>query len=201
MRTPISRRGVLCAGTLALLRPASAKAAERCLDALIRRRHMIRRFRPDPVSDATVRRLIEAATRAPSAGHTEPWTFIVVRDAETRRRLGRAALGQMFAAEAPVAIIACADASRSRPRYGSRGDRYALIDASFASLLLLLAVVEEGLGACFVGAFHDAEVSQILGLPKHVQPLAVIPVGVPAERPRSLKRRSLDQVLRRERWE
>ncbi|MGH7818971.1 MAG: nitroreductase family protein, partial [Candidatus Binatia bacterium] len=110
------------------------------------------------------------------------------------------ALGQMFVAEAPVAIVACADFSRSRPRYGARGERYALIDAAFASLLLLLGVTEAGLGATFVGAFRDAEVKRLLGLPEHVQPLAIIPVGVPAESPRPLRRRKPAEVLRRERW-
>ena len=161
---------------------------------------MIRKFKPEPVSDATVRRLIDAATRAPSAGHTEPWSFVVVRDESVRRQLARAALSQMFVAEAPVVIVPCAERSRSRARYRERGDRYALIDASFASMLLLLAVTEAGLGACFVGAFEDAEVSRILGLPKDVQPLAVVPVGVPAEKPRRLGRRKLDQVIRNGKW-
>lgn len=161
---------------------------------------MVRRFKSDPVSDATVRRLIDAATRAPSAGHTEPWAFVVVRDAKRRARLGRAAFGQTWLARAPVAIVACADLSRSRRRYGERGERYAVVDTAFASLLLLLAVAESGLGACFVGAFDDREVRRILALPDDVQPLAVIPVGHPDEKPAAQKRRPLRQVVHRERW-
>ncbi|MGH7859295.1 MAG: nitroreductase family protein, partial [Candidatus Binatia bacterium] len=69
-----------------------------------------------------------------------------------------------------------------------------------ASLLLLLAIVEEGLGATFVGAFDDAEVTRILGLPDDVQPVAILPVGVAAEAPRPLRRRKPAEVLRRERW-
>jgi nitroreductase len=148
-----------------------------------------------------VRRIVRAGLRAPSAGHTQPWSYVVVREAATRRRLARAALSQMFVADAPVVIVPCADRSRSRRLYGARqGDHYAIIDTAFSSLLLLLAVAEEGLGACFVGAFDEEQVSQVLGLPELVRPLAVVPVGVPAERPRRLALRPLDEALHVERW-
>lgn len=184
-----------------LVRPAKAEEEPHCLDQILTRRRMIRKFRTDPVSDALVRRFIRAAMRAPSAGHTQPWSYVVVRDTPTRRRLARAALGQMFVADAPVVVVPCADRSRSRARYGEReGDHYAVIDTAFSSLLLLLAVAEEGLGACFVGAFDEEQVSRILGLPELVRPLAVIPIGLAAERPRRLALRRLDDVLHFERW-
>jgi nitroreductase len=198
----ISRREVIGSAALALLaRSVLAEEEPRCLDQLLARRRMIRKFRPDPVSDALVRRIVRAAMRAPSAGHTQPWNYVVVRDAAMRRRLARAALSQMFVADAPVVIVPCADRSRSRGRYGAReGDHYAVIDTAFSSLLLLLAVVEEGLGACFVGAFDEKQVSGVLGLPELVRPLAVVPVGVPADRPRRLALRPLDDALHFERW-
>jgi nitroreductase len=197
----ISRREVLGSAALALLlRPAGAGEGPRCLDGILTRRRMIRKFRPDPVSDEVVRRIIRAAMRAPSAGHTQPWNYVVVRDAAIRRRLARAALGQMFVAEAPVVIVPCADRARSRSRYGEEGDHYAIIDTAFSSLLLLLAVVEEGLGACFVGAFYKDQVSRILDLPEAVRPLAVVPIGVPAERPGRLVLRPLEKVLHFGHW-
>jgi nitroreductase len=198
----ISRREAIGSAALALL-AGSVRGEERirCLDQLLARRRMIRKFRPDPVSDELVRRVVRAAMRAPSAGHTQPWNYVVVRDAAMRRRLARAALSQMFVADAPVVVVPCADRSRSRGRYGPReGDHYAVIDTAFSSLLLLLAVAEEGLGACFVGAFDEEQVSRVLDLPALVRPLAVVPIGVPAERPRRLKLRALDDALHAERW-
>ena len=202
----LARRGFLRALALATLAPWPAGAAERAptpgehLDRLLGRRRMVRRFRPDPVDDRTVRHLIETATRAPSAGHLQPWGFVVVRDAAVRRDLGRAAFDQTWLADAPVCIVACADPSRARRRYGQRAERYAVIDTAFASMLLLLAVTDLGLGACFVGAFDDAQVRRVLALPREIQPLAVIPVGHPAETPAVKNRRPLAGVVHRERW-
>jgi nitroreductase len=172
----------------------------RCLDRILSRRRMIRKFRADPVSDEVVRRIVRAAMRAPSAGHTQPWDYVVVRDAAVRRRLAGAALAQMFVAEAPVVMVPCADLRRSRIRYGRDGDHYALIDTAFSSLLLLLAVTEEGLGACFVGALDEEQVVRILDLPLGVRPLAVVPIGVPAETPADLRLRRLESVLHFGRW-
>lgn len=201
MDATLGRRDFVGSFAAAMLLPRTAAAAEcRDLDRLLRRRRMVRRFRPDPVGDDVVRRLVDTATRAPSAGNLQPWGFVVVRDPETRRELGRAAHDQLWLADAPVSIVACADPSRARPRYGERADRYAVVDTAFASLLLLLAVADAGLGACFVGAFDDARVRRLLALPADVQPLAVIPVGHPAERPRPLARRPTASVVHAERW-
>ena len=202
MMQRISRRDVLRAAPIVFAPRSHAALAEpgSALDDLLARRRMVRRFAPDPVPAATIRRLIAAAVRAPSAGHTQPWAFVVVRAQETRARLAEAALGQRFVATAPVVIVVCADLSRARPRYGERAERYGVIDAAFASLCLLFAVVEAGLGACFVGAFDDAHVARIVGLPDDVRPIAVVPVGRPAETPKRMRLRRVDDVLHRERW-
>ena len=191
--------GGIAGGILGAAVPEAA-AAERCLDQLLDRRRMVRRFTDAPVDEATVTRLLAAARRAPSAGDTEPWGFVVVRDPARRRALARAAHGQAFVAAAPVVIAACVDTRRAEPRYRERAGRYGWIDVAFASLLLLLAVAEAGLGACFVGAFDDAEMTRLLELPEGVVPAAVIPVGHPAESPRGKKRRPSSEVVHRERW-
>jgi nitroreductase len=203
MSCRITRRRLLggaAASALAAVAPG-ASAEERCLARLLDRRRMVRRFTQAPVDDATIERLLTAARRAPSAGDTEPWAFVVVRAPERRRALAEAALGQQFVATAPALIVACADTRRARPRYRERAVRYGWIDVAFASLLLLLAAAEAGLGACFVGAFEDDEVTRLLRLPDGVLPVALIPVGHPAESPRGRKRRPASEVVHRERWE
>ena len=122
------------------------------LESLLRRRAMIRAFRGDAIEDEKVWSILRNAWRAPSAGHLEPQDFVVVRDEGIRKRLAEAALGQSFIGEAPVVIVVCSDTRRNVGRYGERGRNfYSIIDGSFASFIILLSVVELGLGACFVG--------------------------------------------------
>jgi len=171
-------------------------------EEVVRRRRMVRAFRPEPVPEEKILKLLRNAIRAPSAGHLQPWEFILVRDEGVKRRLGAAALHQDFIAQAPVVVVTCANTRRSGQVYGQRGIAfYSLIDTAFASLLLLLTATAEGLGCCFVGAFRDEEVAHILGLPPWVRPVGIIPIGYPAERPERLPRLPLELVLHRERWQ
>jgi len=153
------------------------------------------------VGEEKVQKLLSNAIRAPSAGHLQPWDFIIVRDLATKKRLARAALQQDFIAQAPVVIVTCANSHRNAWRYGQRGmNFYSLIDTAFASLIILLTAVEEGLGACFVGAYNDSEVSHVLGLPEGVRPVGIIPIGYPAERPLMAKRLPLQEILHMDKW-
>ena|SRR3990170_1555384 len=170
-------------------------------EKVLRKRWMVRSFKPTPVPDEKVWKILRNAIRAPSAGHLQPWDFVIVKDRNTKTRLARAALNQTFIEEAPVVIVACANTHRSATRYGERGIRfYSLIDTAFASLIILLTAVNEGLGASFVGAFHDEEVSKILGLPDHIRPVGIINVGHPKEKPTRLNRIPLENLVHPEKW-
>lgn len=170
-------------------------------DTVVRKRGMVRAFRPDPVGDAKMRKLLDHARRAPSAGFTQPVELVVVHDPTVKRALVTAAWGQEWAGAAPAVLVVCADTQRSGARYGQRGvERYSVIDAAFAGMLILLTAVNEGLGACFVGAFDDDAVRQALRLPSRVLPIAIIPVGYPAEQPPRYRRRPLDAMVHHDRW-
>ena len=170
-------------------------------EKVLRKRWMVRSFKPTPVSEETVWKVLRNAIRAPSAGHLQPWDFVIVKDSHTKKRLARAALNQSFIEEAPVVIVACANTRRSATRYGERGVRfYSLIDTAFASLIILLTAVNEGIGASFVGAFHDQEVSKILQMPDHVRPVGIINLGYTNERPTKLARIPLKQLVHQEKW-
>jgi nitroreductase len=110
-------------------------------------------------------------------------------------------LEQMFIAQAPLVIVVVSDTRRSARRYGERGVHFfSIIDGSFAAMLILLAVVNEGLGGCFVGSFYDKEVQDVLGLPEAVRPIGIIPIGYCAEGPRELPRRSKARIIHRDRY-
>lgn len=173
------------------------------LDQAIRQRKMIRKYQSRDVPEQMIIKLIENASRAPSAGHTQVQEFIIVRDPETKRKLRRASVNQEQVEEAPVLVIVCSNTSRSVGRYGQRGrDFYSVIDGAFASMLILLTATNEGLGAGFVGAFDDDKVSEILGLPQDgsVKPIGIIAIGFPDEKPLRLDRIAMDRIMHHERW-
>lgn len=169
---------------------------------VVKRRAMIRAYKSDPVPEEKIQRLLEYAVRAPSAGNLQPWEFIVVKNPETRAQLAKAAFDQTSVASAPVIIATCADIQRVGSKYGTRGSFYSLVDTSFASLLILLGAVEQGLGACFVGSYNPETVAKLFALPDHVRPVGLITIGYPAESPRKpgTPKLPLSKLVHAEKW-
>ena len=162
----------------------------------IKGRRSIRAFQNRDIPPEMVDRLIDAARWAPSAGNIQPWEFIIVREPETRRKLAEAALEQTFIEEAPVVIVVCADENRSSQGYGTRGKTlYCLQDTAAATQNIHLAAYALGLGTCWVGAFREDEAKKILNIPSGVRPVAIIPVGYPAEKPQPRNRRPINQII------
>jgi SagB-type dehydrogenase family enzyme len=111
--------------------------------------------------------------------------------------LVKAAGGQSFIAQAPVAIVVCTDAGRSAERYGERGTNlYCIQDTAAAVENILLAATALGLGACWVGAFDDSAVAGVLQLSATLHPVAIVPIGVAVRSTRrSSARRELYDVV------
>ncbi len=165
----------------------------------IQLRRSIRAFSGRDVSEGVEEQILEAAIRAPSAGNRQSWEFIVVRDPDLKAELARAAVEQDFLATAPLVILVAANRARSAERYGSRGaNLYCIQDCAAATQNLMLAATALGLGTCWVGAFDEADVAHLVQLPETVRPLALIPVGYPAERPEVPPRLALRDVVHRE---
>jgi nitroreductase len=162
----------------------------------IKRRRSVRAYSDEKVSEEDVERLIDAARWAPSAGNIQPWEFVVVKDAETKRKLSDAALNQTFIEEAPVVIVVCADLNRSSSSYGSRGENlYGIQDTAAATENILLAAQELGLATCWVGAFHENEVAKAMKAPRNMRPVAIVTVGHPAEGPTAPYKRPVDEIV------
>jgi len=162
----------------------------------IKSRRSVRAFTREDVSEEEVEKLIDAARWAPSAGNIQPWEFIVVRKPQIKRGLSIAALDQTFIEEAPVVIVVCANQIRSGHGYGARGVHlYCLQDTAAAIQNMLLAACALGLATCWVGAFREEEAKKALNLPEGVRPVAIIPVGHPAEKPLARSRRPLSEII------
>jgi nitroreductase len=165
--------------------------------ALFTRRFSCRRFAADPVPEPVLDELLEAARWAPSAGNLQPWRFLVVRSPAVRRLLAAAAFDQTFVTEAPVTVVVCAVPDESARRYGTRGRTlYCLQDTAAAVENLLLAATAHGLGTCWVGAFDEEAAARALDLDPAWRPVALVPVGRPAEQPHGRRRRPADEVVR-----
>jgi nitroreductase len=162
----------------------------------IKGRRSIRSFKSQDVSEEIVKNLIEAATWAPSAGNIQPWEFIIIRKPEIKRRLAMAALDQSFIEEAPVVIVVCANEDRSSQGYGVRGKTlYCIQDTAAATQNIHLAAYSLGLGTCWVGAFKEEEARAILKIPHGIRPVAIIPIGYPAENPAPPSRRPINKIV------
>ncbi|MBC7350749.1 MAG: nitroreductase family protein [Thermogutta sp.] len=163
---------------------------------LVQRRRSIRKFQPRSIPAEMMDKILEAIRWAPSAGNLQAYEVFVVEDRERLHQLAEAALGQEFIEEAPVALVFCANPAQSGARYGSRGQRlYALQDATIACAHAHLAAAALGLGSVWVGAFHDEAVWQAIGAPEGLKPVAILPLGFPAENPPPTPRRSLPEFI------
>lgn len=163
---------------------------------LVEQRRSVRAYQARPVEPAELQRVLQAAQRAPSAGNLQAYEIVVVQDPATIRDLARLCYNQMFIAQAPVVLVFCADPARSAARYGSKGESlYALQDATIAAAYAELAVAALGLSTVWIGAFEEAELARRLRLRPGLRPVALFPVGWPAEDPPRTPRRPMEEVV------
>lgn len=169
---------------------------------VVEKRHSIRRFdRTKEIPEGDLDKILETAIKAPSAGNRQAWDFIIVKDQEIKKQLVKAALGQSFIAQAPVVVVVCANQERSAMVYGKRGSElYCLQDTAIATQTMLLAITALGYGACWVGAFNESEVREIMKIPEECRPVAIIPIGMPVKIPPATPRISLVELIHREHW-
>jgi len=196
------------------------------LGALLRKRRNVYGFLPKPVSDELLSGILEDALHVPSAGFTQDFDLVVVRDKATKKKLADASREEEyvksnsalsdFITTAPVVILPCANKQRYEAKYRIGKDAarlpWWLIDAGFVSLAVLLATFERGLAASFLGAIDDKKITRILGLPDDgsIIPIATIPLGYPDPREKLLwkgryvkakeKRKPLRDVVHWDGW-
>lgn len=162
----------------------------------VKKRRSVRNFKEDPFPEEILFQLLEAARLAPTAGNVQPWKFYIVKNKEIKNSLAEAA-SQSWMTTPPVIIVVCAELWRSAASYGQRGyTLYALQDTAAAIENILLCAVEKGLACCWVGAFREEAVAQILGLDtKKIRPAAMIPIGYPAEETGEPVKRPLKDII------
>lgn len=175
----------------------------------INARKSIRRFLDTPVEREKIRELLEAAIRAPSAMNKQCWRFVAVTDKETIAKLAKTNMVfNGWLKDAPAVIVFCADPKES----GDMNDLpYYMWDAALAAQNLVLAATDMGLGTCYLAAYDEKKVKELLGIPEKLRVVCMTPLGYPTEK-RSLgekimkaaagssKRMPVDEVAHWEKW-
>jgi nitroreductase len=161
-------------------------------------RKSVRAFVDRPVNDDELARVLEAARAAPSARNGQETRFVVVRERAMRERLASEAARQPFIGTAAVLLACCA---RTDGRVMRCGQAAYPIDVAIAVDHLTLAAAALGLGTCWIGSFDEALVKELLGIPREIRVVQLMPLGWPADpAPGAKSRLPLDEIVHRERW-
>jgi len=162
----------------------------------IKTRRSIRKYKPEPLPEEDLKKILKAAQRAPSAGNKQPWRFIVVRDDEMKDKLGKIARNQTWISEAGVIVIALAMDKKSPQVY----ERWAERDVMIAVEHMVLSAWGLGYGTCWIGAFTEESVKDLLDIPEEMTVINLLPIGVPAESPGEKTRKPFEEIFHEERY-
>ena len=160
---------------------------------VLRQRFSVRACQDKPVDAAAVRSILEAINGAPSAFNAQAYEIVVVRDPQRKEQLAKACFNQMFVAQAPVVLAFFANPDRNREKLGAVGaDVYSHEDATIACDYAHLAAAALGLGSCWIAAYGEKRVSEIVAAPASWRPVALLSIGHPAETAKPRERRGLN---------
>lgn len=163
---------------------------------VIRARQSVRAYQSRGIEEDQLNAILSAADQSPSAGNLQAYQIILIREQSLIRELVKATYNQDFIAQAPIVLVFCADTERSGAKYGDAGRRlFCVQDATIATAYAQLAATALGLATCWVGAFEEEKVVGLLGLRTGLRPVAILPVGWPAESPPRTPRRNVDELV------
>lgn len=161
---------------------------------VIKKRKSVRKYRQDPIPEDVLNRILEAGRIAPSAKNIQPWKFVIIKDPEKKKKVAEACRGQHWIADADVIVCGCALEKIAWGRMGGYMSSFA-VDLAIAMDHIILASANEGLGTCWIGAFEEKKVKEILGIPDDVRVVALTPIGFPAEEPKDRGRKNFSEVF------
>ena len=164
----------------------------------VKTRRSIRRYKARPVEKEKLTKILEAARLSPSASNNQPWHFVAIADKETRERLFPAYNRDWFVT-APVIIVACATPSEAWSRQD--GEEYWKVDVAIAMQSMVLVAHELGLGTCWIAAFKEEKVKEVLGIPDETRLIAMTPLGYPIEEKQPVsERKQMEEIIHYDRW-
>jgi nitroreductase len=165
---------------------------------VIKSRYSVRSYLNKPVEQEKLDRILDAARLAPSGSNRQPWKLVVVRDAETRKKLVPACSNQEFVGQAPVVIAGVGLMPDRIMSCGVPGDP---VDVAIALEHVALAAAAEGLGTCWIGSFHQDQIRALLGIPANAKVIEVMTLGYPADHPRPKTRKPMKELVCHDQWQ
>jgi len=169
-------------------------------EEVVTSRRSIRKYRPDPVDEEILKKVLEDARLAPSWKNLQCWRFIVVKDEDKRQQLARALPSnpaQKSIIQAPITIVLCADPQASGDH---EGKPYYLVDAGITMQQLVLAATAYGLGTCWAALFEEEAIKKTLNVPEGYRVVALTPLGHPAEEKKPRPRKELSEIVYMDNW-
>ncbi len=166
---------------------------------LIEKRKSVRQYSSDKVEGDKLERVLNAGRLAPSGKNIQAWKFIVTRDSDLKERLVEACKGQKHVGQADCVITVCVDETEVYQGHGNYMTSFA-VDGAVAMEHMMLAATEEGLGTCWIGAFYEDKVREVLEVPEPYRIVGLTPLGYPAVEPKPRGRKSLDEIVYQEKW-
>ena len=156
-------------------------------------RRSTRKFKPEPIPEEHLGKILEAARLAPSAANRQPWRFVVVQNKKRRENVAAAANDQTFLADAAAIVVAVSDLQVSAKWHEK--------DAMIAIEHMVLAATALGYGTCWIGAFNEEKLKRLLNIPERVKIVALLPIGVPDEKPRRRLRKDFHEIFFKDEWQ
>jgi len=161
---------------------------------IIRKRRSVRSYADEAIEEEKLRRLVEAAVWAPSAGNIQAWDIVIVQREDEIDRIKAVSPGLL--GDPAALVILCVNQRKAYERGGEKArDVLALMDVAIAAQNICLEATELGLGSCIVKSFNQAAVAELLDLSAEFIPELLISLGYPEEMPNPPRRRAAEEAI------
>ena len=163
-----------------------------CVDKILNRRS-IRKYKKEPVPEDVKAKILEAGRQAPSAANRQPWHFIVCDDPAAKEKLSKGKWSG-FVKDSAFTVVGV-----SLP-YDDTSRRWGIVDVTIALQNMVIAAEMQGVGSCWVGDFKDEDVKKLFGIPAEATVVAVVPFGLPDEKPGPHTKKPLKEIIHQNKW-
>ncbi|MBI2507343.1 nitroreductase family protein [Candidatus Woesearchaeota archaeon] len=159
----------------------------------IKKTSQVKTYLSKDVKHRDIAKILDAAHYAPSSGNIQNWRFIVIRNQETKEKIARVCLDQLWMQEAPAVIVVCSDSSNIKSLYQKKWKKYSKENCAAAAQNLTLQATELGLSSCWIRTFNELRLKNVLKIPDEISVEAVITIGYSNEKPKE-QRHKLEEL-------